>query len=229
MFSTLRIIALAVGLICSAILFIVSRDWSYVYSLFGFIGSLLIFGLVCTGILISYVLPWLADRVSNSVYSSNSSTNDDPQWKAIALRNNERYEEAIAAFREIDSENPLDRFALTEIYQIQQKNLADQEAAWKILEEGASRNWATIDDKAWFYTEMTRLASEVLQQEDLEISLLEKTIQNFPETRFAANANHRLQQLRGNTNTVANMPQQAPSSRPQVPRPRSAQTPSIEE
>lgn len=186
-------------------------------SMLGGFGAFLIVALIVAAAAILYVLPWIATKASDVAYDSGAKVEDDPRWKAVALRNNGDFEGAIEVFRQIDQDEPKDRFALTEIYQIQLKKLEDPALAWGTLQEGTAREWPTDEDRGYFWTEMARLAHEVYQDPASEIAVLEAMMEALPGTRFAANARHRLTLLQGgDDHTKVEHPVVA---RPVVPRP----------
>lgn len=186
-------------------------------SMLGGFGAFIIVAAVAAAAAILYVLPWLASRASDVAYDSGAKVDDDPRWKAVALRNNGDFEGAIEVFRKIDGDEPADRFALTEIYNIQLKKLEDPAAAWATLQEGSARAWPTEEDRGFFWGELARMAQEVYQDPATEAAVLEGMIEALPGTRFAANARHRLTLLRGGSDeAVVEHPVVA---RPSVPRP----------
>ncbi len=144
---------------------------------------------------VTFVLPSWASRVSQSVYGSNEEV-DEPAilHEARALVAKGEYGEAIATFRKAVEEDPASRLPWTEIARIQSRHLDQPGEAVATLNEAlAFRDWPE-EDQAFFLFRLADLYNEDPQGRGQAVSMLQRVIQSFPDSRHAMNARHRLKE-----------------------------------
>lgn len=144
---------------------------------------------------VTFVLPNWASRVSQSVYGSNEEV-DEPAilHEARSLLAKGEYEEAIQVFRRAVEEDPANRLPWTEIARIQGRYLEQPGAAAQTLAEAlASREWPE-EDQAFLLFRLADLHREDPQGRAQAVAALERVIREFPDSRHAMNARHRLKE-----------------------------------
>lgn len=144
---------------------------------------------------VTFVLPNWASRVSQSVYGSNEEV-EEPAilHEARALVAKGDYEGAIAAFRKAATEDPESRLPWTEIARIQLRQLDEPEAAAATLNEAlAARDWPE-EDRVFLLFRLADLYHEDPQGKEQGMAALQRVIREYPDSRHAMNARHRLKE-----------------------------------
>lgn len=151
-------------------------------------------GATFLGILfVSFVLPNWASRVSQSVYGSNAELDDPAVYQeARALLAKGDYVEAIGVFREAVKEEPANRLPWLEIARIYSRHLDQPKEGIAALNEAlAARDWPD-EDRAFFIFRLAELYHEDPNGREQAVSALMRVIREFPDSRHAMNAKHRL-------------------------------------
>ncbi|HVJ45025.1 MAG TPA: tetratricopeptide repeat protein [Luteolibacter sp.] len=154
---------------------------------------LVIFGAGFVGILfVVFVLPNWAGRMAEGMYGSNAELEDAPGREARALLAKGDHEGAVAAFRKVAAEHPEDRMPWIEIAKIQRQQLDDPQGAIATLKEALdSKEWPD-DDAAYFLFRLAEIWNEDVSEREQAVAALQRVIREFPETRHAMNARHKL-------------------------------------
>ncbi len=143
-------------------------------------------------VLVSYVIPAMAEKVSHSVYDSGEMMETDVMHDARSLVAQGDYEGAIEAYKVAAEKDPLNRLPWVEIAKIQKDNLHDPDAAvatiYRALE---SQEWQ-VSDAAYFLFRLAELFDEVKGDRAAAIEIMNRVITDFPNTRHSANASHKL-------------------------------------
>jgi tetratricopeptide (TPR) repeat protein len=145
-------------------------------------------------IALKWVIPALGDRVAESFYSAPEKTEQTETQKAMALVAQGEYHKALAAFGKILEQNPNDRFAVVESAKIYQGKLGDVDSAVEVLEKAVAGEWPE-DDKCFFLLKLADIHSTDRGDFGRARELLDQLIQQFPESRHAGNANHKLREI----------------------------------
>lgn len=146
-------------------------------------------------LVVIYVLPMFVDRMSEELMGSSEEVGDDPLVQAKAAVADEDYQEAIRLYREIWKEDPSDRFPMLEIAKIQREKLDSGVVAVMTLNEALEGYDWEVDDAAFLLFRMIDIYEEDLDDKEAVVRLLKKAVKDFPETRHAANAMHKLREL----------------------------------
>ncbi|MEM6911627.1 MAG: tetratricopeptide repeat protein [Verrucomicrobiota bacterium] len=161
--------------------------------------SLLVFvggGLLLGAAFLIWVLPALINKVNDMLYDSGEQVELDETQRARVLVAQGDYDTAISEFRKLSQKHPEDRVPVIEIAKIQLDKLADPDAAIATFEEVLDgREWGP-EDAAFFLFRLEELYLEEKGDSAKAIELLEFVIEQFPETRFSANATHKLHEIR---------------------------------
>lgn len=140
------------------------------------------------------ILPDLGDRIGSFFYDSGEKLERDPHKEAVALVNQGDYVAAVHAYRKIFEKNPDDLHALSEVVRIQCEKLELYDDAVEYLEgflqddlepERLAFLAERLVDVHWLYKKDSEMAIPVLQQ----------IIEALPETKYAANAYHRIHDI----------------------------------
>ncbi len=138
------------------------------------------------------VLPAIAHRFTHAIYDSAEMVESDPMHDARSLFAQGNYEEAIDAFKQAAEADPMNRFPWVEIAKIQRDNLKEPQAAVATLREAIEAHEWEVNDAAYFMFRLAELYDEDLENREYAAQILEQVCEEFPETRHAANARHKL-------------------------------------
>jgi tetratricopeptide (TPR) repeat protein len=152
----------------------------------------ILLGCICAVLVVKYVLPWIGDAVSTSVFSSGEVVRPDESMKAAAKVAQGDYEGAIVEHEKALAENPKQSFAVAEIAKICSLKLGDPQRALRVLEERLAGTEWSEDDAAFLRFRIVDICTEDLQDYEKAREVLQQVIANFPNTRHSANAHHKL-------------------------------------
>jgi len=138
------------------------------------------------------VLPLIAHRFTHAIYDSAEMVETDPMHDARSLYAQGDYAGAIEAFREASAADPLNRLPWVEIAKIQRDQLKEPQAAVATLREALETHEWEVNDAAYFMFRLAELYDEDLENRAVAVEVLEQVAEEFPETRHAANARHKL-------------------------------------
>lgn len=139
-----------------------------------------------------YVLPFFAQRVTHAVYDSAEMVERDAMHDARSLVAQGEYEGAIAAFQKAAAADPLNRLPWVEIAKIQKDNLGDSAAAIDTIRYALESQAWEVNDAAYFLFRLAELYDEVQGDRESAVAIMNQVVDQFPGTRHAANANHKL-------------------------------------
>lgn len=141
---------------------------------------------------VKFVLPWFGDAVSTAILSSGEEVKPDESMKAAAKLAQGDFEGAIVEHQKALAENPAQSFPIGEMAKICAEKLHDPQRALGILEKHlAAQEWP-LDDAAFLRFRVIDIHINQLKDLDGAHALLEQVIVDFPQTRHAANAHHKL-------------------------------------
>lgn len=159
-----------------------------------FSGILLIF--LTAGLLgivfVVQVLPVIAHRLTHAVYDSAEMVEKDPMRDARSLVAQGEYEAAIDAFKTAADAEPTNRLPWVEIAKIQRDQLEDPAAAVQTIRHALERHEWSVSDAAYFLFRLAELHDEGLGDRASAVAVMQQVTVEFPETRHAANARHKL-------------------------------------
>lgn len=150
---------------------------------------------ICGGIFfVTVILPKLGDAVGTAMYSSGEEVKADGSMRAVARMASGDYEGAIDEYKKVIAEKPGDPFPVSEIAKIYSEKFKDPNRALTYLQAHLeSHEWA--EDNAAFL--MFRIVDIHMHEHNLDEAkdILEQVVGNFPGTRHAANAKHKINEL----------------------------------
>lgn len=146
---------------------------------------------------VAYIMPQIGDKIGDFFYSAPEMVAEDPYAKAAATLSRGDYNEALAAYRTLATDNPGDRFPVVEISKIQLDKLENVDGAIATLQSALDRgNWRE-NDEAFFIFRLADIYSQQKKDKERARQYLQIAIEKFPETRHSANATHKLHELDG--------------------------------
>jgi len=159
-----------------------------------FNGILLTFlGAGLTGIFfVLTALPFFAQRLTHAVYDSAEVMEKDAMHDARAKMAQGDYEGAIIACQQAAAVDPLNRLPWVEISKIQKNNLNDPKAAIQTIRHALESQEWEINDAAYFLFRLAELYDEVDSDRANARAIMQQVVDQFPNTRHSANANHKL-------------------------------------
>jgi len=137
-------------------------------------------------------LPFFAQRLTHAVYDSAEMVEKDAMHDARSKMAQGDYEGAIAACQVAAAEDPLNRLPWVEIAKIQKNNLNDPKAAIQTIRHALESQEWEINDAAYFLFRLAELYDEVDLDRENAKAIMQQVIDQFPNTRHSANANHKL-------------------------------------
>ncbi len=143
-------------------------------------------------VLVSHVIPFMAERLTQSVYDSGEVAEKDPMNDARSLVAQGDYEGAIEAYKLAAAGDPLNRLPWVEIVKIQKDHLEDPHAAIATIRHALDSQEWQVNDAAYFLFRIAELYDEVLGDRESAIGIMNQVVTEFPQTRHSANAMHKL-------------------------------------
>jgi TolA-binding protein len=134
----------------------------------------------------------MGERASKSILADDWVERKDPEYeKAEEVWANGQHLDAIALMREYLAKNPREQHVAIRIAEIYEKDLGNPLAAALELEE-VLRKKLPREKWGWTAVRLTNLYSGRLNQSDKALQLLERIVNEFPETGAAKKARQRL-------------------------------------
>ena len=156
----------------------------------------LIAGMFLGVIAVKFLLPRLGEAVGRFFYSSGEKVGKIETDEAAALLARGDFEGAIRVFERRLQSDPPDMMAIKEIARIRSEHLLQPEEALRELDAHLMRSGWSDDDRAFLRfrkVDVMLKAMADVQQARVE---LESIMEAFPSSRHAANARHRLHELK---------------------------------
>lgn len=143
-----------------------------------------------------YILPAITDKATSAVLDSGEFVERDPLHDARAAYARGDYQDAIGVYRSVMADDPFNRLPWVEIAKIQHDNLEDIPASVDTLREALEANEWPINDAAYFMGRLSDVYLNDLDDQESCLSILTQMIEIFPETRHAANATHKINEIK---------------------------------
>jgi tetratricopeptide (TPR) repeat protein len=143
-------------------------------------------------VLVTTVLPLLADKMTHAIYDSGEEVERDVFHHARVLIAQGEWEGAIEAFRMGAQQEPLNRMPYLEIAKIQKNQLEDPLAAITTLREALEGQEWEEDNAAFLMFRLAEIYDEDAGDRKAAVAIFEQVMELFPETRHSANARTKL-------------------------------------
>jgi tetratricopeptide (TPR) repeat protein len=160
----------------------------------GLFGGFVVLGAGIAILFVTTILPAMVESMTNLFFNPNERIEKDPHSDAISAVARGDYEGAIEAYRAIYEEDPTDTLALSESAKIYCEHLNDPAAAAELIEEALKKEWPA-DGVAFLSTRLVDVYWKYQHDGRSARALLLQIMEVMPETRHAANASHRLQEI----------------------------------
>ena len=156
----------------------------------------LVSGIVLSLLVVKYLLPRLGDAVGSFFYSSGEKIGKIDTDEAAALVARGDFEGAIRVFERRLQSDPPDMMAIKEIARIRSEHLLQPEEALRELDAHLNRPGWSDDDRAFLRFRKVDVMLRAMEDVHGARVELESIVQAFPSSRHAANARHRLHELK---------------------------------
>jgi len=141
------------------------------------------------------MLPLLGEFVGNFMFTPSEKIERSPHADALAKLAAGDFLAAVEEYRDVFQDNPQDTHAASEIVRLYCDKLEDPDSAADFLAQALSYSDRTPEEIA-FLTERMVDVCWIYQHDAIRArALLIKIAEDMPETREAANALHRLQEI----------------------------------
>ena len=163
-------------------------------TILGLFAGIVVLGVGIAILFVTTILPEVVESVANLFFNPNEKAEKDPHSDAISAVALGEYEEAIEAYRVIYENDPTDTMALSESAKIYCEHLDNPAAGAELLEEALKKEWPA-DSVAFLSTRLVDIYWKYQHDGRSARALLLQIMEAMPETRHAANAGHRLQEI----------------------------------
>jgi len=157
-------------------------------------GGVIILAIILGAITALSLLPALGDAFSGLFYGQNVEIEKDPHSSALSKIATGDLEGAIEEYLSIYQANPSDTMALSEAVHIYCDRLHDYAAAATLL-ENVLQNELPMEESAFICNRLVDVYWAYQHDAISARRLLIQVAESMPDTKHAANALHRLQQL----------------------------------
>ena len=156
-----------------------------------------ILGLVAVTAIIVCVtlLPIVGEFLGSFMFTPNQKIERSPHADALAKLNAGDFEGAVEEYKEVFENDPQDIHAASEVVRIYCDKLGDSESAGAFLAEALAVSDRTPEEAAFLSQRLVDVCWNYQRDAIRARAILIKIAEDMPETREAANALHRLQEI----------------------------------
>lgn len=157
-------------------------------------GTAVVLGLaggICVAL---YVLPAIGEKVGGLFFNPDEEIEKDVHSEAMARIAQGDYEGAVEAYRKVYEDDPTDTLSLSEMAKLYCEKLGDAEAGARVLEEALGNEW-TPKDGAFLAERLVDVRWNYQRDGLAARALLIEIAETMPDTKHAANAQHRLREI----------------------------------
>jgi len=172
-----------------------------------------ILGLAAVTALVSCVslLPLLGEFAGNVMFTPNEQIERSPHHDALAKLAAGDFQGAIDAYRAVFEDDPRDLHAASELVRLYCEKLHEFEPAEDFLVEALSYEDRSPEESAFLSQRLVDVCWNFQKDGVRARAILIKIAEDMPETRQAANALHRLQEIDRMMNQEVYLAQQDPT------------------
>jgi tetratricopeptide (TPR) repeat protein len=159
-----------------------------------YFGGVVLVGSAAGLLFVTIIMPAIGDSIGNIFFNPNEKIEKAPHADAMAAIARGEYATAVEEYLKAFEKDPTDTLALSEIAKIQCEHLDDPAAAADVLSQSLEREWepesaafltSRLVDVLWKYQHNARDARSLLMQ----------IIETLPNSKYSANAQHKLQEI----------------------------------
>ncbi len=151
------------------------------------------------------LVPAIGDWIGDFFFNPNEQIEHDPHSEALAKIAQGDYEGAIASYLEIFENDPSDTHALSEAAKLYCEKSGDPESAAALLERALQNEWAP-EQGTFLANRLVDVYWNFRGDSDRACALLSQIIETLPDTKYSANAQHRLQEIHRAAMTAGEIP-----------------------
>lgn len=145
-------------------------------------------------VIVVYLLPFFAQRLTHSVYDSAELVEKDAMHDARSLMAQGEYEAAIEAYKQAAIADPMNRVPWVEIAKVYKDHLGNPGAAIDTIRQALeSQSWEP-NDAAFLLFRLAELYHDTMGDHASAVAIMNQVVDQFPGTRHSANAAHKLQE-----------------------------------
>jgi hypothetical protein len=146
-------------------------------------------------LLVMYVVPAIANSAGNFFYSAPEKADSNLGAAAVSKLAQGDFEGAIDEYKKLIEDTPTDRFPVVEVSKIYVDRMGDIDGGIAFLEDSLNEKEWPIDDAAFLMFRIVDI--EMTHRQDLPRAqeLLTIITTEFADTRHAANAQHKLNEI----------------------------------
>jgi tetratricopeptide (TPR) repeat protein len=161
---------------------------------FMYFGAVVMIAIVIGTILAMSVVPAIGDAIGSCFFNPNQEIEKDPHSGAVARIAQGDYEGAIAEYQHAFEKNPGDTMSLSEIVHLYCDKLHDYPSAEQTLAAVLEREWPP-EQWAFFASRLADVYWNYQRDAARARPLLLHIAETMPDTKFAANAVHRIREI----------------------------------
>jgi tetratricopeptide (TPR) repeat protein len=161
---------------------------------FMYFGAVVMIAIVIGTILAMSVVPAIGDAIGSCFFNPNQEIEKDPHSGAVARIAQGDYEGAIAEYQHAFEKNPGDTMAISEIVHLYCDKLHDYPSAEQTLAAVLEREWPP-EQWAFFASRLADVYWNYQRDAARARPLLLHIAETMPDTKFAANAVHRIREI----------------------------------
>ncbi len=151
-------------------------------------------GVAVGGIVALSLIPLVGEQIGSFFFNPGQQIEKDPHAPAVSKIAAGDYEGAIEEYRNVLEDNPSDTMAISEIARFYCDKLENSAAAAEVLEEALQREWGA-DDSAFLCNRLVDVYWTYMHDGVRAHALLVQIAENLPDTKYAANALHRMREI----------------------------------
>ncbi len=157
-------------------------------------GGVVVVGAAAGLLIVTMVMPAIGEAIGGFFFSPNEKIEKSPHADALVAIAHGDYEKAVQEYLKAFGDDPHDTHALSEVARLECEQLGNPETAADILEQALEREW-TPEDAAFLTSRLVDVYWKYQHKVREARALLMQIIENMPETKHSANAQHKLQEI----------------------------------
>lgn len=162
--------------------------------LFLYFGLIVLLVLAIGGVVGLAIVPLIGEQIGRFFYNPSETVERDPHAMAVAKIAQGDYAGAIAEYQGMVNKNPSDTLALSEMAKIYCDHLEEPQTAAELLEAAVQRDLAPAD-AGFLMSRLVDVYWDHMQDAIRARQLLIHIAETMPNTKFSANAVHRLREI----------------------------------
>lgn len=156
--------------------------------------GIIFLAIVIGTIIATAVIPSIGEAVGGFFFNPNQQIEKGPYADAMACVAQGDYETAVEEYKKVAGRNPEDTHAVSEIVHLYCEKLGNPDAAEQYLSETLQKEWPP-EQGAFFASRLVDVYWNYKHDAVNARHLLTQIAETMPETKYAANALHRMHEI----------------------------------